>query len=87
MKTHKDVKTNIHMLPCPFCGSLDVKLKYKRVCFGHGDYYNEYYVCCEICNARGPSANDFCKDVRNHDVLVQDAYYLWCNRNQQEIKK
>lgn len=41
------------LLPCPFCGSDNVKLN-GRTTHGHGDSTSEVYVECQNCRAKGP---------------------------------
>jgi len=42
------------LIPCPFCGGR-AEIKDERVCYGHGDYAIESFVCCSDCNASAGS--------------------------------
>lgn len=42
----------VELKSCPFCGG-DATLCKRSVCFGHGEYHNEYFVKCDSCGVEG----------------------------------
>ncbi len=54
--------------PCPFCGG-EAILTEEKICLGHGEYPEEYFVKCKTCRARGSAkiayglTTEQCKDL------------------------
>ena len=65
---------NIKLDPCPFCGG-EAKMSSNSICGGYGIYYDEFYVVCKKCGARGPKKDNY---IYNTDVSVVGI--LWNSR-------
>jgi len=66
-------------LPCPFCKSIDVDLKYRKSSMIHKE---EICIACNDCNASGPSQLiDIREDEDILEAAEETAAELWNTRN------
>ena len=66
----KTIRKEIEILPCPFCGSNDVKPIHNSGCYGYSPSTD--YVTCGNCGAMGGRVKD-----SNCGKNVEDAIRNW----------
>lgn len=69
-----NIQENDILKSCPFCGG-QAKKSSISICGGHGIYFDEFYVVCKTCGARGPKMDNY---YGNKDFSKVSE--LWNNR-------
>ena len=75
------MENDVKLKPCPFCGCEEVFVSKKKHIKYDGDFkdYDEYYVICPDCNARGGSSSTY-NEKRGELNCIRICTDMWNTR-------